>query len=172
MRRTASSYDRVPAISVRLPAAAWLVRAAGAAALVLAAASPVAAACTKPITVSETRQLNYGTLFVTGGGGTAKIAANGTVTVPAGFVASGATAAGTFKVTGSNNCTVLISFVAGTLIGPGAAMQIQNFTTDAGATPTLQHGGTLTFDVGADLVINAGQAGGNYTGTYMVTVIY
>jgi Mat/Ecp fimbriae major subunit len=159
-------------MSIAVLKLAWLRRVAGAAALLLAAAGPASAACTKAITVAETRQMNYGTLFVTSGGGTAKIAANGVVTAPAGFIASGATAAGTFKVTGSNNCTVLISFAAGTLIGPGAAMPIRNFTTDAGATPTLLHGGTLTFDVGADLVVNAGQAGGNYSGTYTVTVIY
>ena len=150
---------------------AWLQRAAGAVVVILAAAGPVAAACTKAITVTETRQMDYGTLFVTNGGGTATIAANGAVRVPAGFVSSGVTAAGAFKVTGSKNCAVLISFVAGTLLGPGAAMPIRNFTTDAGATPTLR-GGTLTFDVGADLVVNAGQAGGNYSGPYTVTVIY
>src|SRR5579859_3638956 len=83
------------------------------------------------ITVAETRRMNY-VVFVTSGGGTTKIAANEAVTAPAGFVASGgATAAGAFKVTGSNNCTVLISFITGTRIGPGAAMPIRNFATDA-----------------------------------------
>jgi hypothetical protein len=97
----------------------------------------VTAACTKAITVTETRQMNYGTLFVTSGGGTAKIAANGVVTAPAGFVLSGATAAGALR-------------------------------SPARTTARC----TLTFDVvGADLVINAGQAGGNYSGAYTGTVI-
>jgi hypothetical protein len=62
----------------------------------------------------------------------------------------------------------------GSLLGPGAAMQIRNFTTDAGANPMLlpPRPSHLDFSVGADLLVNAGQAGGNYSGVYTVTVIY
>jgi hypothetical protein len=67
---------------------------------------------------------------------------------------------------------VAISFVAGSLIGPGASMQVRNFTTDAGANPVLTNAGTLDFDVGGDLVVNANQVGGSYSGSYTVTVIY
>jgi len=52
-------------------------------------------------------------------------------------------------------------------------MQIQNFTTNAGSTPILNPaGGVLDFNVGADLIVNASQLGGSYSGTYTVTVIY
>ena len=134
---------------------------------------PTLAACNKPITVAETQQMNYGTIYVTSGGGTVKMAANGTVTAPGGFVLSGLPAAGTFNVNGTNGCTVTISFTPGSLTGPGTAMTITNFTTNAGPTPVLAPaGGQLTFSVGADLLINAAQAGGNCSGTYTVTVIY
>jgi Domain of unknown function (DUF4402) len=135
-------------------------------------AGPAFAACTKAIGITETQQMKYGTIAVTSGGGTVRMTAGGTVSGPAGFVFSGAVAAGSFHVTGSNNCAVVISFVAGSLIGPGAAMTIGNFTTNAAATPTLRNGGILDFNVGADLAVNAGQAGGNYLGAYTVTVIY
>jgi uncharacterized protein DUF4402 len=32
--------------------------------------------------------------------------------------------------------------------------------------------GTVNFNVGADLAVNPAQAGGSYSGTYSVTVIY
>jgi hypothetical protein len=147
--------------------AACIVAALGGTAL------PAFAACKKTITVTETQQMSYGTIAVTSGGGKVTIAANGTVTAPGGFALSGATAAGRFHVTGSNNCPLVISFTSGSLTGPGTAMSIRNFTTDAGSTPTLHSpGGQFDFDVGADLIVNAAQAGGNYSGTYTVTVIY
>jgi hypothetical protein len=138
-----------------------------------AVGEPAWAACNKPITVAETQQMNYGTIAVTTGGGTVTLAANGTLSVPSGFSSMGLPSVGSFHVTGTNNCGVTISFVAGSLAGPGTAMQIQNFTTNAGATPTLAPpAGQLDFNVGADLVVNAGQAAGSYSGTYTVTVIY
>jgi Mat/Ecp fimbriae major subunit len=137
-------------------------------------AMPAFAACNRAITVTETQQMNYGTIAVTNGGGTVTISPSGTVSAPGGFALMGLTAAGKFHVTGSRNCAVVISFVAGSLLGPGAAMQIRNFTTNAGANPTLlpTRPGSLDFSVGADLLVNAGQAGGNYSGVYTVTVIY
>jgi hypothetical protein len=147
---------------------------AGATVLLLgAAAVPAWAACNQTITVAQTQPMNYGTIAAASGGGTVTISTAGIVSAPGGFALSGAKAAGKFHVTGSNNCGVSISFVAGSLTGPGTAMQIGNFTTDAGATPTLHPpAGQLDFDVGADLVVNPNQVGGTYNGTYTVTVIY
>ncbi len=143
------------------------------AALIGGSAAPASASCNKAITVTETQQMNYATIAVTSGGGTVRMSPSGTVTAPGGFVLSGAPAAGTFSVTGTNGCTVTISFTPGSLTGPGAAMSITNFTTTAGATPTLQPpSGQLSFSVGADLLVNAGQLGGTYSGTYTVTVTY
>lgn len=173
MRQSQRADDRSSRTRSLKPASVWLRRSAGAAALLLGAAAPAFATCNKTITVAETQQMNYGTIAVTSGGGTVTMKANGTATAPGGFTVSGALAAGRFHVTGTNNCTVTISFTAGSLTGPGTAMQIGNFTTDAGATPTLAPaGGALDFNVGADLVVNPSQVGGSYSGTYTVTVIY
>lgn len=167
-----TSYDCMSEVPERLPVAAWVLRMAGAAALVLAAAGPVAAACTKAITVSQTQPMSYGNIAPKVSGGTVTISSTGIVSAPGGFAVSGGSAAGKFHVTGKKNCAVSISFTAGSLFGPGTAMQIRNFTTDAGANPTLNNAGTLDFDVGGDLVVNANQAGGPYSGSYTVTVIY
>jgi hypothetical protein len=126
-----------------------------------------------PVTIAETQQMNYGKIAVTNGGGTVTIAASGSISAPGGFTVSGITAPGKFRVTGKQDCVVSISFLAGSLTGPGTAMTIQNFTTNAGANPTLDHNnGILDFNVGADLLVNSSQTGGSYSGTYSVTVIY
>lgn len=129
-----------------------------------------------PITISETQQMNYGTIAVTNGGGTVTMAPGGSVTAPGGFTVTGVTTAGQFRVTGKSGCSVTISFGAGFLTGPGTAMQINNFTTNAGTNPTLNqvsgNQGRLDFNVGGDLVVNPNQVGGSYSGTYTVTVIY
>jgi len=131
---------------------------------------------TNPITISETQQINYGTIAVTNGGGTVTISTSGAVAAPGGFTVSGLTSAGKFHVLGKQNCSVIISFLPGSLTGPGAAMTIGNFTNDAGANPALTHTagsqGSLDFSVGADLTVNPNQSGGSYSGTYSVTVIY
>ena len=163
--RRQASRDRVGTLAILAAATIALLLGAG--------MVPASAACNKAITVAETQQMNFGTIAVTSGGGTVTINTAGTVTAPIGFTPSGVTNAGSFHVTGTNGCNVTISFVAGSLTGPGTAMQIQNFTTDAGTTPVLTPaGGALNFNVGADLVVNAAQAGGSYSGTYTVTVIY
>jgi len=148
--------------------------AAGAAGLLLCAMadSASAAPCNKPITVTQTGQMSYGNIAPALGGGTVTLSSAGIASAPAGFALTGGAAAGKFHVTGRRNCAVAISFVAGSLFGPGASMQVRNFTTDAGANPILSSAGTLDFDVGGDLVVNANQVGGSYSGSYTVTVIY
>jgi uncharacterized protein DUF4402 len=146
-----------------------------AAALLAVAVSPGQAACTHAITLTENTALSFGTIGVVAGGGTVTLGTSGSRTAPAGFFLSGATAAGQFTASATSsakNCAVVVSFTAGSLTGPGNAMTINNFTNNAGASPTLNASGNLTFKVGADLIIGANQAGGSYSGTYTVTVIY
>ena len=116
--------------------------------------------------------MDFGTIAVDGGGGTVTISAAGAVSGPAGYTFSGAPAAGAFTASGDATTAVTISFSAGSLTGPGTAMTLNNFTHDAGVTPTTDGTGDLTFNVGADLVTNAVQASGAYSGTYTVTVNY
>src|SRR5580658_2804363 len=152
----------------------WRIAAAIAAlAVVLAGwAAPASAQCFTAVSVSQTQQMNFGTIAVNGSSGTVTIASNGTVTVPGGFVHTGAGTAGAFKATGSPFCPAVLSFTAGALTGPGTAMTINGFTNSAGGAPFFNIVGTLTFNVGANLLVNAGQAGGTYSGTYTVTVVY
>jgi hypothetical protein len=126
-----------------------------------------------PITLAETQQMDYGTIGAASAGGTVTISPTGAITVPGGYTASGVAAPGKFRITGKKDCAVLLGLFDGSLSGPGTAMTLHNFTTNAGGAPTLDHStGALNFNVGADLVVNANQAGGSYSGTYFVVVIY
>ena len=85
------------------------------AALAILAASPQAwaARCDEqndPITVSETQQMDYGTIAAASAGGTVTISPTGTITVPGGYTANGVTAPGTFQVLGKQGCAVSLSF--------------------------------------------------------------
>jgi len=67
----------------------------------------------------------------------------------------------------------IISFSSGnSLTGPGVAMALGTFITDAGIAPSFPPGGILIFHIGATLSVNANQAPGLYQGTYSVTANY
>ncbi|GAB4395081.1 MAG: hypothetical protein Tsb0032_26170 [Kiloniellaceae bacterium] len=124
------------------------------------------------ISITEDTAMDFGTVAVDGSGGTVTISTAGAVSGPAGYTFSGSPAAGTFTASGDASTAVTISFTAGSLTGPGTAMALNNFTHDAGGSPTTDGTGDLTFNVGGDLVVNAAQASGSYSGTYTVTVNY
>jgi hypothetical protein len=124
------------------------------------------------ISITEDTAMDFGIVAVDGSGGTVTISSAGAVSGPAGYTFSGSPAAGTFTASGDASTAVTISFTAGSLTGPGTAMTLNNFTHDAGGTPTTDGTGDLTFNVGGDLVVNAAQASGAYSGTYTVTVNY
>ncbi len=124
------------------------------------------------ISIVEDTPMAFGTVAVDGTAGTVTIDAAGAVTGPGGYSFSGSPAAGTFTATGDASTAVTIGFTAGSLTGPGAAMTLNNFTNDAGGSPATGAGGTLTFNVGADLLVNLAQVSGAYAGTYTVTVNY
>ena len=90
--------------------------------------------------------------------------------------------AATFNLEGPAGAQVTINpatFTAGKLSGPGGAeMTVSNFTTsknsltltgDAGNTSAR---GSGTFNVGADLLVGATQAPGDYSGEFTVVVSY
>ncbi|MCZ4279995.1 DUF4402 domain-containing protein [Kiloniella laminariae] len=124
------------------------------------------------ISITENTAMDFGNTAVDASGGTVTISTAGAVSGPAGYTFSGSPAAGAFTASGDASTAVTISFTNGSLTGPGAAMTLNNFTHDAGGTPTTDGSGDLAFNVGADLVVNATQASGAYAGTYTVTVNY
>ena len=125
-----------------------------------------------PIVITENTQVDFGTIIFDGSAGTVTISAAGAVTGPLGYIFAGTPAAGAYGVTGQQNQSVIISFTSGSLTGPGTAMTLDNFTHNAGASPGFDNQGNLSFNVGADLSVNAAQTSGSYSGTFTVTVNY
>lgn len=80
-----------------------------------------------------------------------------------------------FNVSGNLNSTYAITVPTGDveIAETGGQKMIVNAFTPSKTTGTLATGtGTDTFTVGATLNVTAGQAVGEYTGTYLVTVAY
>ena len=126
------------------------------------------------LTVAETSSLDFGTIAISPLSGVVTLSAAGTAstTIPAAQV-TGSIAAAQFLVSGDPNAIVSISFSSGdTLTGPGSAMSLQDFSHDAGSTPTIGPDGNLVFRVGASLAVNANQSTGAYAGQYTVTINY
>jgi len=125
------------------------------------------------IVLTEDTAMDFATVLADPAGDTVTLDTSNGVTSSGASTFSGTAASGAFSATGTPNAAVTISFSSGdTLTGPGAAMGLGTFTTDAGGTPAFDASGDLSFNVGANLTVNAGQAGGAYTGTYTLTVDY
>ena len=126
------------------------------------------------IAVTEDTQMAFGNVSVDSAGGTVTLTSAGGISADnANYVFSGTPAGAAFSATGDASAPVTISFSTGdTLTGPGTAMALQNFTNDAGGSPAFDGTGNLAFNVGADLVVNASQTAGSYSGTYTITVDY
>ncbi len=131
-----------------------------------------------PITLTHTSgdALDFGTIAVSGTTG-------GTVTVPTSGaavytgVANVGTVAGSpdsFTVGGDTGRSVSISVTSNTtLTGPAGATPMA-LTIDASAAPTSIAAAAASnlFNVGGTLTVNANQAVGSYTGSYVLTATY
>jgi hypothetical protein len=141
----------------------------------------------KPLTLTQTSPLHFGTINVlTGAGGTVTLPSNSTTRVfSAGVSASTVAPLATnaaYDVTGTKNVTYALTLpsnitVTETITG-SATMTIDSLTArfngasgDA-ITSTLSATGTDSFTVGGTLTIAPGQEGGIYAGTFNVTIDY
>ncbi len=129
------------------------------------------------VSVIENNTLEFGTILADSDGGTVTVANNGTRTCT-GLTcgtASDVYRAGAFTVTGSKGATVSVTFSATSLElknGSGGTMNAVLSNSLSGSSLTLDNNGSGTFNVGGVLTVNGGQADGNYTGSYTVTVNY
>ena len=125
------------------------------------------------IIVAQSLGIDFGKINFSGVADILTIAPDGTVTSKNGSsVVEGEVTAGGFNAAGTPNANIIIEFTKGNLTGPGVPMEINNFTHDAGQTASFDTNGNLEFKVGADLNINDSQVGGQYSGTYQVSISY
>ena len=127
----------------------------------------------KPIGGREKTSMDFATIIIDTTGDTITLTPSGSISAANASMFTGTASASEFSMSGDKNTAVSISFSSGdVLTGPGSNMPLGSFTHDAGPTPSLDNKGKLVFNVGANLTINASQADGAYSGTYMVTVDY
>ncbi len=133
----------------------------------------VSAEIRDPLVLSERRVLDFGLLAVDPAGDTIRLRTNNNFVITNGSVSLGGQSYGVFRVEGTPNSSVNISFSTGDVLsGPGADIPIGNFETNRGTSFTINGSGRRNFRIGATLFPNAGQLGGVYSGTYTVTVNY
>ena len=135
-----------------------------------------------PITITKTTDMSFGNIIPSATlAGTVVLAPDGTptytnVTATALPSATATISAASFDVGGTPDATYAITlpFAALTLTGPGGAtMTADTFTSNPGATGTLDGTGAEVLNVGATLNVAAAQAAGTYTsGNFDVTVNY
>lgn len=177
------------------PGNSTICQLAGAALCVAALAAPAFAATgtgsaqarmRKPVTLANTRALDFGTVLRGATAGTvtinprtgARTRTGGVVLVPSTFTSA------LFAGTGTAGAVVTISLSAPSTsiprVGGGGAMTVNTFRVSAngGAVLTLPRNytlpatGAMNFSLGGRLNVAANQADGNYLGSFSVTLNY
>lgn len=141
---------------------------------------PIIATLWRPLTITQSKQLNFGAINVSTGNAVVNMSAqNGNRTVVSGgagitLISSLPGNPAEFAITGQPNTSVNVTLPSSTVLtGPGAAMTVNNFSRRPGGSSTnTNSNGNLTLTVGADLIINANQSAGVYNGTYTISINY
>lgn len=124
------------------------------------------------VTVTNTSDLQFGTVAIGTGGGAVTVATGGARTCAATLVCSGATTSAGFSVSGATGMNVGISVPGSvTLTETGGATMSATLASSA-TSLTLLGTAADAFRVGGTLNVGGTQAAGAYAGTFTVTVNY
>ena len=138
----------------------------------------------EPMSLTNSAPLDFGAIIPSAGGGDVTLTATGTVSATGGVVVMPGSA-GPARFAGQGGASrVLIKTASNQifLTGPGAQMRVDNFEigdlsglSQIGNGNNFQitgAGGVIGFSVGARLRVNAGQAPGDYSGSFAMTFNY
>jgi len=155
----------VVAISLSTPAAA------------ATATAQVNASVIKPLGLTSTRDMAFGSLLLGTGAWSnesVSISQTGTLTCPTDVTCSGTVTSALFKVSGSNNQTVSISTPDVTMVNAADSSQTIVMHPNAPASVAVNNSGPngATFGVGGSMTLSSTTTDGNYSGTLTVTVNY
>lgn len=130
-----------------------------------------------PLTVVKSADLDFGTIIVAGAGTAVLDPTSGAITTTGALTLSGTAAhPARFTTTGSRNSNVHLRVpqqpVTLTRVGGTETMTVSNFTVDGATNRKIPQSQTFDFAVGGTLAVAAGQAEGNYVGTFTMTVQY
>lgn len=136
----------------------------------------------EPLAITCATALNFGSIDANGGGSVTVDSAGVSGTTGPILIAATGLQAGQCTTTGEGNFTytVDIADAIGGVTSGANSMDVINFVVDdgvAGEGAATGYVATLaagagTLDIGAELVVGAGQAPGIYTGTVAVDVLY
>jgi hypothetical protein len=133
----------------------------------------------KPLTLSWVRDLDLGTIILSGAGvwsgANVGISRTGVFSCAnANTTCSGATQTAQYKVTGTNNQTVTVNAPDVTLTNQNDGVSTLLLTVDNPGTVNLSNSGAtgLTFDLGGQITVASNTPDGTYLGTFDVTVNY
>jgi hypothetical protein len=160
-----------------------------AAALLFAAPSPLLAVpatsnsdagvvLLRPLTLLKKDDLDFGGLIPSAAAGTATLDPfTGAVTTTGGVAAApGVTSPALFVGAGSRRAPVIIRLPKNPFLvtrsGGTETMRVSNLTLDGNSTRQIGANEAFEFRVGGQLSVGANQAGGDYVGSFEVTVVY
>jgi len=162
-----------------LPGAAPLLLASAAAAAPVSATTNATGSTTvlKPLSVVRTADLDFGGIIVAGAGTAVIDPVSGAISTTGPLTVAGAAARpARFTSTGARNSVVIIRVpqqpVTLRRVGGTETLTVTNFTLDGPINRRFPSTQTFDFAVGGQLNVAAGQAEGNYLGTFTVTVQY
>ena len=127
-----------------------------------------------PLSLTEIQEMDFGQIVADPAGGTISMDINGVRSNSLGTsVFYGTSIVGEIQASGQSNTAVsLILPTAETLTNGTDTMTINNFSSNASASPTLDALGKINLKITADILYNAGTSNGLYTGIYTITVNY
>lgn len=141
--------------------------------------STATARIVKPLTLTYVRDLNLGTIVLSGAGAwsgaSVAISRAGTFACSnSNVTCSGATQTAQYRVTGTNNQIVTVSAPNVTMTNQADGVSTLLLTVDNPGTINLGNSGTvgLTFDLGGQIAVASTTPDGTYAGTFNVTVNY
>ena len=128
----------------------------------------------RQVTVTNTSDLQFGTIVTGAAASTVGVSTAGARTCGGGLVCSGTTTAANFNIVGTAAQIVTISVPGTVSLTSGANSMSATLVSSSAPTnlATLSAGGTASFTVGGTLSVGAAQADGDYAGTFTATVNY
>ena len=138
----------------------------------------VNASVVKPLELTRIQDLDLGTISLTPGtwsGATVGISRAGVLTCAnPNFVCSGTAQVAIYNVVGTNKGVVLIHAPNVTLVNQADTTKALTLVVDAPASVTLTNSGQpgVNFPIGGSITVSGSTAGGDYQGTFNLTVEY
>lgn len=145
---------------------------------VAADAAPATATATararvlKQVTITNTSDLDFGTIVPGTANGTVTVSATGARTCGTGITCTGASSAANFNITGTVNQVVTVTAPASVSLTSGTNSMSATLTRSAN-TVTLAGGAVNgSVQISGALSVPSNQADGSYSGTFNVTIDY